>query len=1653
MQVNYKDVLFNSPFILLFVQFIYRMIVHIAITYSTYFDDNVINSIQFPTTHFLIALHKTYDNNLLLLLLNCLLANCCNATILGRIYAKLNSCLMNIKQHGLIATLETTDLNYEIAWNILLKRYNNKRRIINNHVQNILNIQVASRESASCLRDIINTIQMHVNCLASLDQATDQWDALLVPIILNKLDSQTIKEWETKLNNEGDNESVPTFSDLLEFLINKQNILETIAIKKSSESTRCQSIGSQSQVNSRNTTRSFATVESKCLICDANHSVLNCEKFLKLDIPARNKRIRELKSCINCFRKGHFVSNCKSTATCKKCNRKHHTLLHLETSNKIVSSNHSGTLVEEPQEEVTIVNTCVLPKGTETLLSTALVYIKDALGNFHKIRALLDSASQSCFITDDVCKKLKLKETAVNISVVGMGKGSLNVTNKVTVSFKSCHNNFGGTLQCLIVDKITSALPTCSFDANAISIPANIRIADPEFNKSQGVDMLIGASIFWSLVCVGQIQQNGLTYQKTKLGWVISGEIKDESFDEGNINISCLSLNSLSKSVERFWQTDEFCSAEKVLTAEQQYCEDYFNQTTKRDSSGRYIVKIPFKPTLNKLGDSYDTALNRFYALERRLNNNLELKLSYSNFLKEYITLNHMTKIEKDNQVAFYMPHHCVLRETSETTRLRVVFDGSCKLTNGLSINDVQWVGPKLQNEVFSIIARFRLYSYVLTGDIIKMYRQIQIHPEHRKYQRILWRENESDELSVYQLNTVTYGTASAPYLAIRCLIQTALDNEKEFGLEAQIIKEDFYVDDLITGSDNLQTLITIKRNIQQILFTAGFSLQKFKSNVKELRDDTDNKSLKLSDNQNKALGVGWNPKQDSFFYCFNFSEIPGQITKRTILATTAQMYDPLGLLAPIIITAKLMVQELWQIKLTWDESVPAYLHTKWLTFKTKLHYINEIIIPRQVLISDYKVVELHAFSDASQRAFGACLYLRSIDGYGRVKVALLAAKSRVAPLKNVTLPRLELSAAVLAAQLTDKFKNILRIDINKQYYWCDSMIVLAWLKNNPNKWQTYVANRVAEIQRFSNPENWYYVKSSDNAADLISRGMPPEQFVNIELWWKGPNWLSELEVPIMSVDNLVEYLPEQRKVKIQLFQTSTQENTFPFKNFSSLTRLKRVISYCMRFKKNCLAAKMKSEKSHGPLTVSELDGSLKRIILLIQQIAFKDDLKNLRVGKMVNKRSNLLSLTPFVDGEGLIRVGGRLTLSKFNFDKKHPIILPKSNHVTELLFKHQHEVMFHAGPNLVVAAIRERFWPVAAKNTAKKIIKNCVRCTRFNAKNMEQVMGYLPVQRTLAMYPFHSVGVDYAGPYFIKGKGSRGIIQNKAYICLFVCLSTKALHIELVTDLSTKSFLATLKRFVSRRGKPQNIFSDNGTTFIGANNELKELGNFLKTWSVEIEESLAMYNVKWHFIPPRSPNFGGLWEAGVKRVKFHLKRILKNTPLTYEEFTTILVQIESLLNSRPLTPLSSDPNDLEVLTPAHFLIGRSFLTIPEPDVSDIPENRLTRYQLLQKLHIQFWKKWSREYINQLQNKTKWKDGTYPIQIGTMVLLKEEQLPPADWRLARVTQVHPGPDGVVRVVTVKSKSGDFKRSVRKVCVLPIENQVTTTNEDRLSSEN
>ncbi|XP_046811084.1 uncharacterized protein LOC124420834 [Lucilia cuprina] len=788
----------------------------------------------------------------------------------------------------------------------------------------------------------------------------------------------------------------------------------------------------------------------------------------------RFNEAKRLQLCLNCLRKGHMMKTCKF-GHCRYCTSKHHSLLHinntLNASNAEYSIESQSSAVEAQSSLVS--SSFNTPPGSpaDVLLATAVVLVKNRSGSLVPCRAILDSASQLNFVTNRLANQLHLQTSKSLVTISGIGDGTFVAEKSVDIFVKSQNENFSTSFSAIVVPTITDYKPNVNI--SNWNIPQNIQLADPLFYKHNRVDILIGAGLFFDLICVGQIHFNKILpiLQKTLFGWVVSGG-HSTTFKSSLAVVHKndeIERNNIDDLIKGFWEIENNFNEASMHESDDDFCESFFKQTTIRLNTGEYSVSLPKTKPCNLLGDSYERALQRFKGLERKLNKYPETKKQYVSFMKEYAELQHMSEIYSPPDVnTYYMPHHCVQKEDSTTTKLRVVFDGSAKTSSGFSLNDILYSGPTIQPKLFNTLLRFRFFKVALSGDICKMYRCVKVSHPDDYLQCVIWRDDQEEDIKVYKLNTVTYGTKPAAFLAIRAMHQLSIEEENNFPLGAKIVKRDFYVDDLISGGDSIDEVIEVRQQVSALLQKGKFAIRKWCSNEPTVLHGVSSADceqfLKFHDGTDitKTLGLVWNPKTDNFIFSLSRVSNGAIATKRTILSIIARLYDPLGLIGPIITRAKVFMQILWKHNLHWDESLPQSLHSAWMDFYSNFSFVHNFEFPRFVLIPN-ALVQIHAFCDASLSAYGACVYVRS-ELNGDVKTNLLCSKSRVSPLKTNTVPKLELSAALLLAELLNVVINsfLRKFEV---HCWSDSMVVLSWLREESSNFNIFVSNRASHLE------------------------------------------------------------------------------------------------------------------------------------------------------------------------------------------------------------------------------------------------------------------------------------------------------------------------------------------------------------------------------------------------------------------------------------------------------------------------------------------------------------------------------------------------------------------------------------------------------------
>ncbi|XP_055910668.1 uncharacterized protein LOC129945032 [Eupeodes corollae] len=1090
-------------------------------------------------------------------------------------------------------------------------------------------------------------------------------------------------------------------------------------------------------------------------------------------------------------------------------------------------------------------------RGEVTLLPTVQVMVSVEGKDSGPVRALIDTGAQPNLVSHQLAERLQLRKMQATRQIVGINGEPFHIKYwskiKVRPWFSS---NIAIEQEFLILPRegplrpmlVSSGLGYC--EAKEID---GLPLADPEFWKEGPADLLLGCKFVVEMF--GSImtrQPSGLFSMKTTFGRVMLGQRRDSlRVKDEKAYVVCLDNKQMHEALKRLWVLDEI-NPPPVRSREEELVERNFVDTYRRDRDGRFIVTIPLREAWREIGTNELTARRRFFALERKLERDPELKEKYVDFMREYESKGHMTPVVGTTsraKMTYHIPHHCV------TKKFRVVFDASCKTTMGVSLNEVQMVGEKLQKDLHEILMRFRRHRIAISADIKMMFRMVKIAKEQWDLQRIYWRESPQERLKEYWLTVVTYGMASSAHNAVRALIQCAKDAEADFPRASKIIREDFYMDDCTTGADSEIEAIRLSKDIDHILKGAGFELRKWNSNskalVKDMNYEQRDSVVFREDEGTSILGLKWLLAKDQFTFEVKTPITESMMTKRKIVSCVAQLYDPNGYISPVTILGKILIQDVWRSKADWDDELATDILERWKELWREITCLEQFRIERWIGTSPGVPIEIHGFSDASEKAYGAVIYVRTEHPNGEIWSTLLQAKTRVAPLKTVTIPRLELAAAELLGRLVENVKETMEWKEIEYTLWTDSVVVLHWVNKQPCELKTFVANRVASIQTNTEIDRWRHVGTKENPADLLSRGIRAAELVKSELWLHGPQWLRQPRSQWKSekfVPNVSDGGREEMKVmtvisvdeELSITTRKTRERVPVHEYVSTLEKATNVIGYVLRF-----TEAIKRKKSNG---------------------------KKKRRGKM-RRRS-----------------------------------------------------------------VRQK-----------------------------------------------------------RKRGSRPI--------------------QLTSEEKEKAIEYLLR---------------------------KELQKAKESWHrKESLDFLAAKGTEWRFMTPAAPHQGGIYEAAVKSMKFHLTRVIGAKILTYEQLLTLTAGVEAILNSRPLQAISDDPNDLQALTPGHFLVGEP-LVLPLPfvtgEISNSHGARLWREKKTMLTH--FWNRWREEYLVTLIERMKWRRERHGLQIGQLCIIKSENFPPSAWALGRIKRLIEGKDGLVRSVEVQTATNQLTRPVQKICILP-----------------
>ena len=1537
---------------------------------------------------------------------------------------------------------------YKTALMELQKRFGNRHTISELWVQRLCNgnqhanLQEYADELTECYQSL--------KALGGLKEIESQGNLLS---LITRLPVYLQNKWQDKVYEMQEKEDRrPTLQDVVAFVTRAAAVAADPVYGTSSLRGRKAERSSQRVV--------YATsADIYCPLCDQSeqneHDLHECPQFLNMTPDERMNVVLKKQMCFTCLAPGHVAKRCMNPSKCKRCGKQHASILHeakwekLKRSGKDKQSQQLPTSTENNEERDVpngtgnYIDSTYHIRGNKVALPLIPVKVTSPESQITvETYALLDTGSNVTLCHDKLMSMLNAHGRQEKMTLTTLEKEKSEATVTVLSLQVSSHDGE----QCISIPQVFSR-PKLNLSSDNLVTELEVQrwphLRDLPLHHAEieDVTLLIGQDCPEALIPVATIPgSKGEPYAvKTLLGWTVSGPISKRAVPQMPASYYISNADPLQERVDRFWalESSGIYDEERGMSVDDGKVLALWQEKIKFET-GHYTLPIPFRNPHPGLPDNRDMAERRLASLSRKLIKFPELHEKYVDGMEELLIQGFAVPVpehemSRSDGKVWYLPHHPVINPNKD--KIRIVFDCAAEHQK-ISLNSQVRQGPDLTNKLVGVLSRFRLHPVALMADIKSMFHQVRVTEDDQDVLRFLWWPdgNLKNPPACYRMTVHLFGGTWSPSCCNYALRRTVQDHSGSYTPAVrETVERNFYVDDCLKSVRTVSEAIYLAEQVKKLAAEGGFNLTKWTSNhpdvLKTIPVADRSKKAQVCDletpKEDRALGVNWHVHDDKLGYHVKKMEKP--LTRRGILSMLSSVYDPLGIASPFVLKARKIVQDLCQAKTSWDELIPEEQRLRWEEWTQGLEEVTGLCVPRCIQPTSSNEMELHHFSDASQIAYGVASYLRVTDVEGNVYCNLLMAKSRLAPLKKVTIPRLELQAATLATRQDALLRKELDINLRPSTFWTDSTIVLQYIANTEARYHTFVANRVAEIQGRTEVVAWRHVPTNENPADDASRGAPASKLTESR-WLHGPDFLCLSHEKWPSTPTLGALDRNDVEVKASVFVTEKEPEHDPLdelvSSISNWMRLLRILA-CFLIIPEVLRRKMKFPEH---LEAEHLEQAEHLLIKHIQHLHYRKEADAVMKGRPVPASSPLRRLRPMMC-EGVLVVPGRLKLATLPANVKMPAIMPSSHPVVEILVRYVHEKTAHSGRGYVLNEIRKKYWIIGASSLVRKVIKCCVTCRRRDAQPCQQQEADLPLDRVTPQAPaFTSVGVDYFGPFSVK----RGRGQDKRYGCLFTCLATRAIHIEVAESLETDSFLNCLHRFMARRGEPRLIRSDNGRNFVGAERELKRE---LQAWNKEqIQDTMNQCGIRWLFNPPAASHMGGVWERQIRTVRRVLSTLMTEQVPTGEMLTTLLVIAEGIVNNRPLTPASDDPDDLEPLTPNHLLIHRPSRTPPGLfNESDLHSRK--KWRQVQYLADIFWKRWSREYLLGLRQRTKWHGQKRNVKKGDLVMLLEHPLPRSEWPLGRIVETKAGVDGLVRSALIKLRSTELERPIAKLCVL------------------
>ena len=1301
----------------------------------------------------------------------------------------------------------------------------------------------------------------------------------------------------------------------------------------------------------------------------------------------------------------------------------------------------------------------------EVFYQTALVTVRSkSSGKSRKSRIILDTACHDSYILTTVAQELEcaqVRSQNIQVEVFGTdvvveGKSGLVELEIIDKEGKVI------PLSLFTMDRLTGSIPGCQVSSKVVEQLRGFNLADGEAVRAGDlpIHILIGLNHYWDIVNhTVEKTSFGPRLLDTRVGWVISGSTHTSVprphpircgvyYTSRQSSLGIETGESLEDILYKFWDLDSMgVKAEEVSPVI-----DHFDKTVRFDEEQKRVeVKIPWrKHMMPYLPTNYRQSLLRLNVLQKRfaLSKNEKLKEKYEETLQKHLDEKVIELVQGESNTTFingkvgdidynnsvigtsddqhrvlhYIPHQCVTKKGSE--KVRIVFDASSKAYPGaLSLNQCIHPGPNLLTDLGEALMRWRIHWVALVGDIKGAFHTISLSETDRDAFRFLG--YVQGRLQEYRFRRVPFGCTVSPFLlnsTVRSHFKKVLGDRPEL---YDLVISSLYVDDFLGGGKSVQVVCELKELLQEILAEISMEWHDWQSNSKQVREHIQQTEVGVQ----KVLGLDWHPLNDTIKVKLEALLDPNveMVSKRDMLSLFSSLFDPLGLFSPILLTPKLMFQKVCKSKCGWKGKLSAEMRDTMLEWKSQLQCLEEVALPRCVLPEEYDTLELHGFSDASLQSYGAVIYFRTIGKSG-IDCNFVISRNRVAPLKGHTLQRLELLGAVLLSRLVAKVLETHKsLKFAKVVLYCDSKDVLYWIKSLNNRWSVFVENRVNEIHRLTLTTMWRHVAGVLNPADILTRPITAEALVKNKVWFKAPDFLYTNEagsdLKEEELQPTAAGLGEMKKSANVVSNSAPTKPTYLINidKIGSYTKLINITVYVLMLVLR-VVDKFKDKVKYDYSNLSM--AATKYWVRLEQQAYYPREVEHCPVGKYVHKvgpnsTNAMRSMRLFKDEEGLLRLSSRVQDDFSPWETRNPILLPGQSRFVKLYIEFIHIISLHAGSRVTLNNIRKQFWIPRGRQLVKLVRKHCVTCKKQEGKFYPSTSSPpLPDFRVTPSPPFDKTGVDFAGPFYLK----EGKQVKKAYVMVMTCAVTRAVALELIPGISVEQMTFGFRRFCARMATvPSLVVSDNAATFKRARKELEEIFS-----SPKMEKYLNGRRIKWQFYLERCPWWGGFIERMVQTMKRSIKKVIGNSRLSYIEFSTILYEIEGLINARPITWLYNDLEEGSPISPSDLLHGRPYVQFPplhEVKVEGkLPQMCRGRLRYMEKLKSAWWSRWQKEYLAELRQThaaAKVSNMSKIISPGDVVLVRNENLPRGSWKLGKVTGVTAGKDNQIRTAHVE----------------------------------